>query len=103
MRIVYLSPCGQMGGAETSLRELLASLRAAQPDWQLCVVLGEDGPLADVVRELGVEVILEPFPGALARLGDAQRQPLAVLWLLMTAVPSTLLYAWRLAAILRAI
>lgn len=50
MRIVYLNPCGKFGGAETSLRELLASVRDAKPDWQLVLVLGEDGPLAEVAR-----------------------------------------------------
>ena len=50
MRILYLNPCGQMGGAETSLRELLASIRAAEPEWDLWLVLGEDGPLAGKAR-----------------------------------------------------
>jgi len=103
MRIVYLNPCGQMGGAETSLRELLAGIRAAEPDWQLCLVLGEDGPLAEIVEKLGVQVIVAPFPQALARLGDARRGAFALGWSLLTAVFSTALYARRLAARLRAI
>ena len=71
MRIVYLNPCGKLGGAETSLREILASVRASQPEWELWLVLGEDGPLARIARNLGVQVIIRPFPAGLGRLGDA--------------------------------
>ncbi len=55
MRIVYLNPSGKLGGAETSLRELLASVRAAEPAWELWLVLGEDGPLAAHRARLGRE------------------------------------------------
>jgi len=73
MRIVYLNPSARLGGAETSLRELLASVRAAEPAWELWLVLGEDGPLAGIARDLGVKVLVKPFPAALARLGDSGR------------------------------
>jgi glycosyltransferase involved in cell wall biosynthesis len=59
-----------MGGAETALRELLASVRAAESAWELWLLLGEDGPLAGIARDLGVRVQVMPFPQALARLGD---------------------------------
>jgi glycosyltransferase involved in cell wall biosynthesis len=72
MRIVYLNPSGRLGGAETSLRELLVSVRAAEPGWELWLLLGEDGPLADIARKLGVKVVVKPFPPALARLGDSR-------------------------------
>ena len=71
MRIVYLNPCGQMGGAETSLVELLASVRAAEPDWHLTLVLGADGPLASKAAAVGVAVHVVPMPSGLARLGDS--------------------------------
>lgn len=71
MRIVYLSPCGQLGGAEISLLEMLASLRAAEPDWSLRLVVCEDGPLVSRAEALGVETVVAPFPASLARLGDA--------------------------------
>ena len=61
MKIVYLNPCGKLGGAETSLRELLASIRTAEPDWELWLVLGEDGPLAAIARDLGVKVLVSRF------------------------------------------
>lgn len=103
MRIVYLNACGRMGGSETSLYELLASLRSAEPDWELHLVLGEDGTLADRARQLGVRVVVAPFPPALARLGDAGRHTGAVVWSLVTSLGSTALYARRLAKLIRTI
>ena len=100
MRIVYLNPCGKLGGAETSLRELLASMRAVAPDWELCLVLGEDGPLANEARERGVETVIAPFPSALARLGDSQKNTLAVLISLAKAAPWVMRYRRSLGRIL---
>src|ERR1700733_399348 len=79
-RIVYLNPCGQLGGAEVSLLDLLASIRVAEPVWDLHLVIGEDGPLVEKARSLGVQVLVTPFPPALARLGDSGSQPVAALW-----------------------
>jgi glycosyltransferase involved in cell wall biosynthesis len=95
VRIVYLNPSGKLGGAETSLRELLSSVRAAEPDWELWLVLGEDGPLAAIARDLGVSVSVQPFPPALARLGDSGRWT-ALAGLLKAAV-ATAIYARGLA------
>jgi glycosyltransferase involved in cell wall biosynthesis len=103
VRIVYLNPCGRLGGAETSLRELLASVRAAEPEWELWLVLGEDGPLADQAREIGVKVIVLEFPPALARLGDAGSRFWATLASLLKAVWATSLYSRRLARTIRLI
>jgi glycosyltransferase involved in cell wall biosynthesis len=71
MRIVYLSPFGQLGGAEISLLDMLASLRLAEPDWLLRLIVSEDGPLVSRAEALGVETSVLPFPASLARLGDA--------------------------------
>jgi len=78
VRIVYLSPCGQLGGAETSLLELLSSVRVAAPDWELWLVLGADGPLAAEAKRRGVQVVVQPFPSALSRLGDARSTGIAL-------------------------
>jgi glycosyltransferase involved in cell wall biosynthesis len=103
LRIVFLNPSGQLGGAETSLRELLASIRTEAPEWQLWLLLAEDGPLAEVARDLGVHVVVEPFPRALARLGDTGSHPVAKLASLLGAGLPTLLYTRRLARILRSL
>jgi glycosyltransferase involved in cell wall biosynthesis len=86
MRIAFLNPCGQMGGAETSLQELLESLRRAEPDWELYLVLGEDGPLAAKAERLGVKVKVVLFPPALAKIGDSgSRSRLRLLWPLLAS------------------
>ena len=99
MRVVFLNPSGRWGGAETALRELLASVRAAEPAWELWLVLGEDGPLAGIARELGANVVVMPFPAALSRLGENARG--GALAGLLKALPATAWYAHRLARWLR--
>jgi glycosyltransferase involved in cell wall biosynthesis len=101
LRIVYLNPGGRLGGAETSLLALLASVRAAVPAWELWLVLGEDGPLAGIARDLGVRVVVRPFPPALARVGDAGR--FTAFWSLSKAAVSAASYARGLARVLRQI
>ena len=97
VRIAYLNPCGKLGGAETSLAEMLASVREAEPSWELWLVLGEDGPLAGIARDLGVQVIVKPFPAALARLGDSGTRTLAVAWGGLRAITGTAGYAREVA------
>jgi glycosyltransferase involved in cell wall biosynthesis len=100
MRVVYLNPCGQMGGAEMSLMDLLASMRAAEPGWQYWLVLGEDGPLAEHAKAAGVQVIVAPFPRALARLGDSGNGPLGTLGSCLKAAAGTVRYAFHLRSML---
>ena len=71
MKILYLNPSGELGGAERSLLFLMASLRAAKPDWQIQLVAGSGGPLIRRAEELGVQASAIDFPRALSRLGDA--------------------------------
>lgn len=103
MRIVYLNPCGNLGGAETSLHSLLASMRAAEPSFELWLVLGEDGPLANIARDLGVQVRVRPFPPSLRRLGDAGTGRVETGLALLNAAPATARYTWQLAAWLRSL
>lgn len=69
MRIVFLSPSGELGGAETALLDMLASIREARPDWTLAVIAASAGPLAAKAGAHAQSTVL-PFPGALARLGE---------------------------------
>jgi glycosyltransferase involved in cell wall biosynthesis len=71
MRLLYLSPTAAMGGAERVLLDLLAMLRSARPTWTLGLISGNDGPLVDSARALGVQTVVLPFPHDFARLGDA--------------------------------
>ncbi len=105
MSILFLSPTGQVGGAEAALHELLAGLRDAHPSWSLRLVAGSDGPLVDKVRAMGVPVEVLPFPPALARLGDwsvdGVGSSLLLLMRFVLASAPTLLYLRRLRHLLR--
>lgn len=71
MKIVFLSPTGELGGAEISLLDILASLRRAEPAWSLHLITASDGPLVRRATALGVQTTILAFPRSLARLGDA--------------------------------
>jgi glycosyltransferase involved in cell wall biosynthesis len=89
-----------MGGAETSLEQLLIAIRAAEPHWDLWVLLGEDGPFVGRLNRLGINVIVEPFPRSIAKLGDTGLNPRGC-WELMKAALATLSYSRRLATVIR--
>lgn len=69
MRLVFLSPSGELGGAETALLDMLAAIREARPQWTLAMVAASDGPLAAKAARYA-DVVSLPFPNALARLGE---------------------------------
>lgn len=71
MRIAYLNPSAQLGGAERSLVDLLAGVRSRKPDWELRLILSEDGPLVSRIQDLGVTVDIVEMPPELAELGDS--------------------------------
>lgn len=82
-----------MGGAETSLIELLSVVRAAQPDWQLMLLLNGEGPMASKARALGVSVRIVPMSAALESVGDSGR----IGWLsILKALPAAADYLRRL-------
>ena len=70
MRVMYLNPTGQLGGAESSLVDILASLRHAEPSWALHLLAASDGPLIGRVRSLAATAEVLPFPPAIARIGE---------------------------------
>ncbi|HZC46896.1 MAG TPA: glycosyltransferase family 4 protein [Candidatus Acidoferrum sp.] len=71
MKILFLNPAGELGGAERSLLFLMAGLRAAKPNWQMQLIAGSDGPLIQRAAEIGVNASALEFPPSLSRLGDA--------------------------------
>jgi glycosyltransferase involved in cell wall biosynthesis len=71
MRVIYLNPSGELGGAETSLLEILASLRRAQPAWTLRLLTSAEGPVVARAEALGVSTAVLPFPLSIARLGES--------------------------------
>ena len=109
MRIVYLSPCGQLGGAEKSLVDILVSVREVKPDWSLHLILSDEGPLVSESITLGVPTTVVPFPACLARIGDAgaggpagqQRSRWSLLREIFLAGPAVFAYVRKLRRALR--
>ena len=69
MRLVFLSPSGELGGAEIALLDILAVVHQARPDWTLAVIAGARGPLLAKAAAYA-DASAMPFPAALARLGE---------------------------------
>lgn len=70
LKIVFLSPSAQLGGAETVLIELLGALREARPPWSLHLIAAEEGPLLEKAEAMGVACELLPFPTPVKAFGE---------------------------------
>ncbi len=102
MNVVYLVSSARLGGTETSVVEMISSLREAHPDWSFRAVVPQEGPLVARLEQCGARATVLPFPPALARLGEAGHRELA--WRrarlaagALTAGPAALRYTRRLA------
>ena len=73
MRILYLHPIGALGGAERSLLDIFAALRALEPSWELRLISGADGALNREAERLGVRTETLPLPDELLVLNDSAR------------------------------
>src|ERR1700716_1315362 len=107
MRVMYLSAAGELGGAERSLLDILASIRQAQPSWALHLVTAADGPLAARAAELGVATEEVPFDAAVSRGGEfgaglARAGYLEFVWSLACAALPAAAYVPRLRESIRA-
>jgi glycosyltransferase involved in cell wall biosynthesis len=99
MRVAYLSPSGQLGGAERCLLDVLAGIREAEPDWPLHLVVAADGPLRTRAEALGVRCSILAFPRAFSRLGESgtgRRNVLGAAGRLAAAGPAAASYLRRL-------
>lgn len=111
MKIVYLNPTGELGGAERSLLDFMTSLRAADPRCSFRLIAAADGAMVEEARALGAETCVLPLPPTLARLGDAGAggpagrgapRVLSMLGRMSLGTPSAALYTARLRRALRA-
>jgi glycosyltransferase involved in cell wall biosynthesis len=71
MRILFLNPSGLFGGAERSLLDIVTSLAAARPDWEMRLIAGSDGPLIRRARAMNIAAMVLPMPALLAQVGDS--------------------------------
>jgi glycosyltransferase involved in cell wall biosynthesis len=70
VRIVFLNPSGELGGAETALLDLMTALRTVRPTWTLALLASAEGPLVARAARCGVQTATLTFPPSLARLGE---------------------------------
>lgn len=70
MRIVFLSPSAERGGAEAVLLEMVKVLRRMRPDWSLHIIAGENGPLVEKITDLGATAEVLPLGDGLRELGE---------------------------------
>ena len=108
MKVVYLSPSGQLGGAERVLLDILASVKTAEPEWSLHLIASGDGPLVEKAQALGVPTTIALLPAVLSTLGDAgaggpagkQISRATLLRKLVRATPAAAKYTRRLRRLL---
>jgi len=60
MRVMFLNPTGQLGGAESSLVDILASLRHAEPSWPLHLLAASDAAQREHLGETATQSLLQP-------------------------------------------
>lgn len=104
MRIVFLNPIGEIGGAERVLLLLLAELGKIDPSIERGLILGGDGPLRTEAEHLGVPTEVVAMPSSLSAFGDSgisdgRNSFLRIIRLLLRAViviPTTIAYLIRL-------
>lgn len=72
MRILFLNPIGNIGGAERVLLTAVAGVRKASPGAVIRIISLSDGPLLKDAASLGAEVEVIPSPASVSALGDSQ-------------------------------
>jgi glycosyltransferase involved in cell wall biosynthesis len=103
VRIVYLNPAAELGGAERCLLDMMGAVRETGPSLELHLVVSADGPLIARAERLGVQVTILPMPNALVEMGEcmlnAPRRGRAILELGRRSVKASWA-AWRYATAL---
>lgn len=97
LRIVYLDHVARLSGGEIALMRLLGALEGRVDAY---VILGEEGPLADRLRELSIHVEVLPLPPAVRDLRKGNVQARTFKWRTLVRI---LGYTLRLARRLRQI
>lgn len=82
MKIKFVSPVGEIGGAEQVMLQLLACLR---PEHEVSVVLMSGGPLEERIRALDVPCDILPLPKAWEEVGESQESKQSLLHLAAVA------------------
>ncbi len=98
MKILYLNPAADLGGAERSLLDIIYTIRKNAPELELHLIVTADGPLIKQATEVGVSVELLTLPTELAELGDSglslKKSPVNAIYFLFSSFES-LISLWR--------
>jgi glycosyltransferase involved in cell wall biosynthesis len=79
MRVLFLTPSAELGGAERALLENIRALQSQERSWTLGMISLEDGPAVSDARSLGVEVRVLPPPPVFAATGESGQPATATL------------------------
>lgn len=98
MKILFLNPVTNLGGAERSLLEILCILVKNRPNWKHWLVVPQDGPLAQAAESVGIDVVFLPMPVGLQSIGDSGLSGVYGVWRIFVQVvslPYKLYLLWR--------
>jgi glycosyltransferase involved in cell wall biosynthesis len=94
LKVVFLSPAAQWGGAEAVLLDWMRSLRNGSPAISLHLLAGEDGPVLEACKASNISCEALPFPKALHAFGSGRGARHArSIWNTLTQ-PARRLLAW---------
>src|SRR5436305_5372830 len=101
MKIAFLSPVGVIGGAERLLLDYAESLQRTEPEIELALFAGADGPLLQRAAEIGMCAVALPLPAQVAVIGNsfltgARTKRLRLIARAAVAGPAAWRYARRL-------
>ncbi len=75
MKILYLNPASQLGGAERHLVDTICAVRSQDPSAEIVVLItAPDGPLVTELAPLSIKIVLLELPRKIAQLGDSGLQ-----------------------------
>jgi glycosyltransferase involved in cell wall biosynthesis len=96
VKVLFLNPIGELGGAERSLLDLAWSLRQSAPEMALELLTFADGPLVAEAEAVGVRASILALPESLQRLGESGKQTMPVLGRLVVAWPAAMRFVREL-------
>jgi glycosyltransferase involved in cell wall biosynthesis len=98
VRVQFISPAAQLGGAERCLLDCIAALREKNPHWQIGLLALARGQLLEQAAALGAIVqVFEP-PTELAQIGESgsTSPALGSLYNILSSVPQAVRFLGRL-------
>ena len=99
MKVLFINPIGELGGAERSLLDSIWSLRRHNPALEMELLSFAPGPLTSAATDLGIPAQVLVLPKKLQQLGESLPIPEALLKSI-ARTPAALAFAARLRRLL---